>query len=122
MMAGLTQEAVRERRETIARMTREGQSATQIANQLGITKRSVVRNRRAAGVSAGPCYPPIPDDQLAFAKALLDEGASYAEAAASIGRDYKCLTKRFPGYGWTKSQAMEYRWMNQRLRDLKAVI
>jgi len=119
MMPGLTKEALAERREAVARMTRQGQSASQIAVQLGITKRSVVRHRRVAGVSGKHCSTPIPEEDLAFAKSILDEGASYSEAAASIGRSYKILAQKFPGYGWTRSQAIEYRWLNQRLRELK---
>lgn len=40
----------------------------------------------------------------AFAKRLLDDGASHPEAARTIGVSVPALKARFPGHEWTQTQ------------------
>jgi len=58
-----------------------------------------------------------PDFDLALR--LLEDGASYTEAARTVRCNRTNLAKRFPGYGWTKQQGGAYggmiRHMNERM-------
>ena len=40
---------------------------------------------------------------------LLRDGASYTEVARTVNVDRKQISKKFPGYGWTKQQGVEFR-------------
>jgi hypothetical protein len=51
------------------------------------------------------------------ALALLDDGASYAETARSIGKDRSWVTKRFPGRGWTKQEGGAYGYMMRKANE-----
>ena len=56
---------------------------------------------------------------LIFAKALLEDGASYTEAARTVGIHRTTLAEKIPGYGWTKQEGGAYGYMmrkaNQRM-------
>lgn len=60
----------------------------------------------------------MPD--FALALRLLQDGASYGEAARTINYSRYWLAKKFPGYGWTHRQGGAYggmvRHMNERMR------
>lgn len=45
----------------------------------------------------------------AAALEMLKDGASYREVGRSLGVDYRDVSRRIPGYGWTKQQGVEYR-------------
>ena len=53
------------------------------------------------------------------ALALLEDGASYTEVAATIGHSRKWVSRHFPGYGWTQQEGGAYGYMvrkaNQRM-------
>jgi hypothetical protein len=48
---------------------------------------------------------------------LLRDGASYTEVARTVGVDRKQVSKKFPGYGWTKQQGIEFREMKKKMED-----
>ena len=114
-----TVEIVQRRHDTVVELTRQGYSSTFIADKLGITKRSVQRHRRQAGLSQ-TTVPSYSEAEIAQAQALLEDGASYLEVARTLQRGVEALRKRFPGYGWTKSQACMYGRMRQLLDSLEA--
>ena len=89
-----------ERRSAVAQLTRDGASAREIARRLGVTSRTVLRDRGVLGI-AQPEVPPISPDRLALAHRLLDDGASYREAARTVDCSQGTLAAHFPGYGWT---------------------
>jgi hypothetical protein len=94
------------RRARVVALTREGRSATDIAFILGISVRSVTRNRALAGLTANYVRPPVPsEDQLLAAKWLLVDGASYPEVARTLGFNATTWRKHFPGYAWSRSEA-----------------
>jgi DNA-binding CsgD family transcriptional regulator len=99
-------EMVMWRRAEVVRLTGAGWSAHQIGQLLGITDRSVLRHRVAAGV-AQPPVPPVTVEELARADALLADGCSYAEVARTLGRSTSPFRRSFPGRGWTTEQAIE---------------
>lgn len=49
-------------------------------------------------------YPRLTDAQIARARSLLEDGASYAETARTTGHDADTLSRRLPGYGWTQRE------------------
>ncbi|UJE15703.1 helix-turn-helix DNA binding domain protein [Gordonia phage Ligma] len=88
-----------ERIEAVARMTRQNMTAAEIAVRLGCTPRTVTRDRVRAGVAnPTPCHPP---ETWERAQALLADGASYREAALTVGVDPSHLRRKYPGFGWT---------------------
>ena len=116
-----TVEIVQHRHNTVIELTRQGYSSTFIADKLGITKRSVQRHRRQAGLSQ-TTRPSYTQAEIAQAQALLEDGASYLEVARTLQRGVEALRKRFPGYGWTKSQACMYGRMRRQLDELEIAV
>lgn len=103
----MTRADVLERRAKVAEMTRAGLSGDCIAAVLGVSERSVERARVATGC-ARPASVPLTEAELAAARQLLDDGASYAEVARTLGRGETTVARRFPGRGWTKSQGAQW--------------
>ena len=100
-----------ERLTLIRTLTRPGFTAQEIAVRLCVTQRTVCRYRAKAGVyEVGP-NTPITEDELLKAKELLEDGASYQEVSRTLGRTSGAICRKFPGYSWTKRQAVNYRAM-----------
>ena len=114
----MTTEAKQHRYDTIIILTRQGYSAEHIARLLGITTRSVVRNRRKAGIAQPPA-PYLSDAELATAQTLLEDGASYGEVGRTLGRSQSAIANRLPGYAWNRDQSSAYAVMCKRLNQLK---
>ncbi|QOC55918.1 helix-turn-helix DNA binding domain protein [Gordonia phage DirtyBoi] len=95
--------AAAERRDLVAELTRAGLTASQISDRLGITTRTVQRHRVAAGIAQPPARHLTPE-QIDTARQLIDDGASYKEAARTIGCNKVTVAKRFPGRGWTLAE------------------
>lgn len=74
---------------------------------LRVSSRTVVRYRRRAGVSR-PIPEHITDEQLARAEQLLDDGASVAETARTVGVSPMGLHKHFPGRAWSHDEVIAY--------------
>lgn len=59
---------------------------------------------------------------FALAKRLLEDGASYTEVGKTIRYARTSLSKKLPGYGWTKQEGGAYggmvRHMNERMRKV----
>lgn len=101
-------EFVLRRRERVVEMTFKGMSATEIAGVLGITDRSVIRHRKAAGITRGVCPDRMPPEAFARAEELFDDGCSISEVARTIGYNARTVRKHFPGRGWTREQFCDY--------------
>ncbi|WP_136056813.1 hypothetical protein [Microbacterium sp. K24] len=82
-----------------------GLSAAQIAVALQVSSRTVVRWRHLTGRSRRPPTTPLTEDQLQRARRILEDGASISEAARTIGCSNKTLSKRWPQYAWSQTQA-----------------
>ena len=107
------------RRDRVMELTRDGRSARDIAEILGITERSVLRHRRAAGLSREPGTP-MTADELRRAEALLNDGCSLQEVARTLGRSARTIKRRFPGRAWTRAQIDEHLSMIRRFKALEA--
>ncbi|OBJ24617.1 helix-turn-helix domain-containing protein [Mycobacterium sp. 1245801.1] len=94
------------RREQVIALTKQGRTAREIAEHLGISMRSVGRHRVAADV-AQPMPRPLTGRELLRATELLGGGASYAEVARTLGRSDTTLRRQLPGYKWDRRQAAE---------------
>lgn len=94
--------------ERIVEMTRLGMSASQIAEIVGCSDRTVVRVRAREGI-AGHCPPPLSAEKVSAAEEMLTDGCSIRETARTLGVSYESVHRRFPGRGWSKSQCAEYR-------------
>ena len=102
-MIDMHPDAIAERRETVTRLTAAGYTAHQIGKLMGLTERSIVRIRKASGISR-PFAPRVNDDEKTAMRELLDDGVSYAEAARTVGRSPWTVARNFPGRGWTRQQ------------------
>lgn len=79
------------------------------AREMGLITREKQENR------------PYTEEELERAKALLEDRMSYTMVLEEIGRPASSLShlsKKLPGYGWTQSEAQQYRWMKQKLESL----
>lgn len=85
-----------ERRESVARMTRAGFSAPQIAQELKTTSRTVERDRKALKISQPPPVPLTLEEQRC-AEQMLADGYPYTEVARTLGRHDTTIAKRYPG-------------------------
>lgn len=90
-----------------------GWTVPKIADELGVTQRSVQRYLEQAGMRRGA--PRLSEEEVAKAAALLEEGMSAAQAATVLGRSPKTLRRRFPDRKWTLSQAGRFGQMVRRL-------
>lgn len=100
-------ERTAERMEQVIALTQQNYSAAQIAAIMGLTPRSVTRLRARAGI-AQPRPALLTEQELARAKALLEDGCSYDEAARTIGRSSTALVAHFPGYSWDRTTIAKF--------------
>lgn len=82
--------------------TEQGMGRAETAALVGCSKSTVTRVRRMHGL-AKP-WTPLTDEQLTRAEQLLDDGASFAEVARTIGTTASAICKRFPGRGWSHQE------------------
>lgn len=95
------------RRERVRSMTRANKGAVEIGEILGVSDRTVQRDRRALGI-AQAAADPTPNQVLDAARRLLEDGCSYKEVSRTTGVAVKTLKKHLPGYGWTVEQVAEW--------------
>lgn len=95
------------RRDRAIHLTAEGWTAQQIADNLGVTQRTVYRYRQTAGISQ-PKPPALSSGERDFARRLLLDGCSYNEVARTLGRSMDCVLRNFPGFGWDRRQINEF--------------
>lgn len=109
---------VARRRERIADMTARGVPTKEIAEILGIHERTVQRNREHGGVKHKPERRFTPEE-IEWVEIMLADGCSYTEIGRTLGRHSKVIRNRWPGFGWTCDQGIEYRSMLKRLNSIK---
>jgi hypothetical protein len=97
-----------ERKARVVELTHQGKTAREISDLLGVTTRTVVRDRREMGI-AKPVPRRLTDDEVRAVEQMLEDGCSYSEIARTFGVHLTCISQRFPGRGWTATQANEYR-------------
>lgn len=92
--------------ERIVELTRNGWSGAQIADELGMSTRTVSRVRSRAGVASFR-HRKLTEAETQFLRQLLEDGCTYGEAARTIGRRVGVIKKHFPGYDCTREQQIE---------------
>lgn len=95
MTASSHQFAVQGRKRRTAEMTRAGHTASEIAGRLGVTVRTVVRDRAEMGVAQKPSRIEWTADMAATADALVGDGAPLAEVARTLGVSVKVIYRRY---------------------------
>ncbi|QGJ94950.1 helix-turn-helix DNA binding domain protein [Gordonia phage RedWattleHog] len=86
------------RAERVADLTRQGLKAHVIADRLGITVRTVRRDRARTGTSR-EVPRRLSEEQVSRALSMLQDGCAYIEVSRTLGIPTKTLRQRFPGYG-----------------------
>lgn len=115
-----TREEQEARRREVRRLTVSGWPSERIAHELGVTARTVTRDRVALGI-AQPWRTVSPEQEHAIA-ALVEDGAPFREVARTVGVSLETIRRRHPGRGWTPAQAAEYgHLMRQTVRPALSV-
>jgi DNA invertase Pin-like site-specific DNA recombinase len=104
------------RHPEILELASTGMPRAEIARRLGLSIRTVSRVKVAAGMGH-PGFGATEDEKLR-AKALLEDGASYAEVGRTIGFHQQHIKRWFPGYEWTIEQRNEMAEMQRRMDAL----
>lgn len=95
-------------------LERQGVSVASMADMLKVTSRTIARWKQRAGVS----HPPVPRaslDARAQARALIDGGCSFRDAAATVGVTAQTVRRWFPDVpAWSKGDAGAYGQMLRR--------
>lgn len=105
-------------RERLRILVSEGRSLDEIADEMGVTERTVSRHKRALGLSA-PKAPFRPlEEWLPKADRLLEEGYSQLAVSEVLGVGSSTVSKYFPGRGWTDKQKGTYAQEVARLNQL----
>jgi IS30 family transposase len=110
------------RLERVTRLTAAGWSAAEIAEDLGVTPRSITRLRAKAGLTNGVQIPRWTPEQVELFDRLLTEGWSYREISRTHHVNEGTLSRRFPGRGWKTEQKIEVREANRLLAAIPARI
>jgi len=100
------------RREDVRRLTAEGRPAHEIARRLGVTERTVTRDRGALGI-AQPQSRVSPEQERLIA-ALVEDGAPFREIERTVGVSRDAIGRRHPGRAWTRTQVAEYAALQRR--------
>lgn len=109
-----TPEDMAARREQVRSLTAQGLTAALIAQRMGISARTVIRDRMALGIGKEESRRRMTEEEQDRALELLTDGASYSETARTIGFSVMSVRRRFPGYGMPAGYwwATEVRKMN----------
>lgn len=103
MSATYTPQERGERREKVRLLTQEGRSLADICDVLGVSERTVVRDRKALGLPPQWNMYPWTPEELRLARNLLEDECPYAEVGRTLGISYHLVQRRFPGMGRTGS-------------------
>ena len=101
----------RERRDRlIRRMTLAGATLAECAAEVGLSIWGVRDARRRLGIQ-GPPRNPLPPDVTERARAMVDDGCSFAEIARTLAIGEATLRRHFPGRSWTTDQVADWNRM-----------
>jgi transposase-like protein len=93
-----------------------GWSASRIAEEIGVSYRTVQRWRSASGRLKATPAPRHPMSDRERALAMIRDGAPFREAGKAVGVTEQTLHRWFPEErAWSKSQAGQYGQMSRRL-------
>lgn len=112
-MGGIPSDIKADRRARVKSLTAQGLTASEIADQLKVSERTVVRYRRATG-----CSQPVPRhltaDVVARAGEMLDDGCPYEEVARTLRVSPRSVAAWYPGRAWAPSQVSAFGNLHKR--------
>jgi DNA-binding NarL/FixJ family response regulator len=112
-------EIVAERDARVAQLHLRGFSDTQIAQEIGITTRTVQRSKRRQGIRDREAPRLFTPEEDAIARQLLADGASYGEVGRTLGRHSSSISERYRGQSsCTPADGIRYREMLKMLEEL----
>ena len=104
--------------EKLQTLVAEGRTIADIADEMGVTARTVSRHKRALGIAHSP-RPVRPVEEWGpTAERLFAEGYSQRAVAEITGTNWWNLQRHFPGKAWTRSEAGQYAVAVRRLNRL----
>lgn len=86
----------------------EGQSTKKLAEAVGVTPRTIRNWRTKPKPDWYHTRKQIDDSKLEAVDRLLSDGASYAEAARTVGLNVETVREHFPGRGWSPKQVIDH--------------
>lgn len=116
----MDRESIRERYERIVALSIKGYRVSEIVRIMdGISVRMVHRARRRYKVVTASTPRQLTLEEIQIADDMLDNGASIAEVARTLGHPPRSLNGRFRGRSeWTPSKAQYHRRMVEKLEAL----
>lgn len=106
-MSGTSRAVADERHAKIIHLSRQGLSVQRIAEQVGVHPQTVV-DVRVANQCGRWARRLFTDSEIQACLTMLEDGASYNEVARTVGRHVGTVARRFPGYGWSHSEEVEF--------------
>lgn len=101
-------------------MQRQGLSAAQIADRMGVTQRTVTRWRKNAGLTQPlpeNVGRPVAGERLDAAAEMLADGAPYQEVCRTLRMNGRTVRKYFPGISWSKEEAGQFAAQIHRIKS-----
>jgi IS30 family transposase len=95
-----------DRRRLVASLVRQNLSTSQIAVYIGVSRRTVTRDRKTMGLAAEPNRP-FTEPELLQIKQMLADGMCYREIGRTLNRSDSAIARYFPGYSLNRQQVAE---------------
>lgn len=106
---GLSVAEITARHQRIAMRLRAGVDPKLIAHDEGVSVRTVQRARDGAKLHRN-----FTADEIARIESMLEDGASLAEVARTVGRHVQLISRKWRGRGWTREQVSEFNSASRR--------
>jgi DNA-binding CsgD family transcriptional regulator len=109
--------------DRVVALKREKKTSSAIAEELGVSQRSITRwvaRAREQGLlppGRAPVHPLTPEI-LSRAESMLKDNSGYAQAALTLGVERKNLARRLPGYALSREESLERARMGQRFNRI----
>lgn len=98
---------VERRYRQVVELTLLGKTIPETSREVGLSRTSVIRIRRKAGLSR-PKRDPLTPEQAIRAEEMLDDGAPIAEVVRTLGCGRSQIDARFPGRAWDIDQVIDH--------------
>lgn len=109
--------------EKFLKLQAAGCTAREIATELGVTTRTIVRARASHGLSASTnSGRRVTAERLEAARRLLEDGCSRNQVAVTLRMDWATIARHFPESPvWSPQEAGRYARMVRDLNNLRGV-
>lgn len=117
--SGLTAWYAAERDAEFIACDRAGMSTKQLSELFHVSQRTISRWRTRLGINHVPPAVRHPDTDREQALALIREGASFSEAARTVGAHHTTVRRWFPEVdAWSPRQCIEYAVLVRTFKDV----